>query len=338
MYLKQFLTNAEFQKVNNNDNSILLDCSKDETEVLRIFIDSLLDEDNCQVIFRGENSKKAFNRSGADRCGKSFKKRLARHSDIIFYIGEKSSSYLYSKYSERIPHDINAVDNNVFIRIFNELSNISNKFTQAESSKLDERFCKYFLETSKEKFIEKISKLETSEKEQIKFYYFWLLHTLDESPYKSVSNFLSTSKDYRVAINFAKEEIVYCGWIPRPIKNRAVYLGSIIQLKQRLKKYDLPVYNNEPYPEEREISLVGGLFPHYTFGIYNIKNKKFIINKYIFNEYSFNLIKSGMSEIIINSGIQIDQSNFRNSLELRNSKYFRWLTYASDIGFYDNDI
>ncbi|ACF11511.1 hypothetical protein Cpar_1104 [Chlorobaculum parvum NCIB 8327] len=332
MYLKELLKSVGIQRVTNDS---LGSVSPEKEKLIRVFIDALLDEDNCQAVFRGEDRVSAYEQSGANTTTSLGREQLlATHSDIIFYIGTKSRSYLYATDGIDVPIEIRSLDNSVFKTIFNEIEHsIEDGLYSGESE-----FTRYFCRANRDSFIEKISLVDDEEKQQIKIYYLWLLHVIGETEYKRYSNFLSTTKNHKVANRFGHDQIVYCGWIPRPIKKRAAYLGSLIQLEQRLKHLDLPTYNDEPYPDEQEISLLGGLFPHYTLGIFDPSTRKLIINTHLLDNAILDLISNGMSELVINLGIFIDQSEFESSEKLRNSKYRRWVSHSEGESFTDHNV
>lgn len=332
MYLKELLKTVDLLSISNGSLEPL-DLSK--KELIRIFIDALLDEDNCQAVFRGENKTAAYKQSGANRNTKKREDELlANHGKIIFYIGTKAQSYLYEPNGVDMPFDLRSINSHVFEKIFYEVSSLINKGLYRWAGE----FSDYFNKNSENDFLSRIDRVDEKEKHQIKIYYLWLLHVIGESEYKQYSNFLSTSKDHEVAKVFGKNELVYCGWVPRPIKERAAYLGGLIQLEQRMKCLGLPTYNNEPYPSEQEISLIGGLFPHYTLGIYHVPKKSLIVNTNLLDDAVLHLISNGMSEIVINMGIFIDQSQFVSSEELRNSQDNRWLSYSQENGYEDHCV
>lgn len=332
MYLKELLKSVGMQRVTNDSLGAV---SPEQEKLIRVFIDALLDEDNCQAVFRGEDRISAYRQSGANKTtGVGREQLLATHSDIIFYIGTKSKSYLYATDGIDMPFEIRSLDNLVFETIFNEIKYaIEDDLYSGESD-----FARYFQGTNRDSFIEIISHVDDEEKQQIKIYYLWLLHVIGETKYKRYSNFLSTTKNHKVANRFGYDHIVYCGWIPRPIKKRAAYLGALIQLEQRLKHLGVPTYNDEPYPDEQEISLLGGLFSHYTLGIFDPSTRKLIVNTHLLDDAILDLISNGMSELIINLGIFIDQSEFESSEKLRNSKYKRWVSHSESNSFNDHNV
>lgn len=331
MKLKQTIQNKELFKSTDDQLSSL---STEENLLISDFINALLDEDNCQLIFRGERKDHAYRKSGIARMyeGESEDSQFRKHGNSIFYIGSKAGSYLFKFEDIEFPINLNNTESELFNSIHKEFKqNINHPSLTNESD-----FTKYFTGDALD-FTSKIMSLDNSERIRIKYYYLWLLHVLGDTKYKKYSNFISTSKNYEIANEFGNDELVYVGWIPRPIKERSVYLGSLIQLSKRLTKLQLPVYSDEPYPKEDEISLIGGLFPHYIFGIYNQSKEIVLVNDYLFSAGMLEMIKHGLSNKIIEHGIGIDQSNFSNSEFLKISEYKRHLTYTKGEGYRDNE-
>jgi hypothetical protein len=325
MKLKQTLQDKKLYQTSTDKISPL---SKEKSTLINEFINALLDEDNCQLIFRGESISHSYRKSGIDenypKQGDNFK--FCVHGKSIFYIGSKADSYLFNFNEVDFPINLNNTDKDLFDSIYKEFKeNIDHQTLEKETE-----FKHFFDEKTAEDFTQKILNLEEDERVMVKYYYLWLLHVIGETSYKSYSNFLSTTKDYETANDFGNDELVYVGWIPRPIKKRAIYLGSLIQFSRRLKKLELPTYSDEPYPDENEISLIGGLFPHYIFGIYHQKRNLVLVNNYLLESNMLNLIKDGLSSLIIKHGIGINQSNFSNSEFLKISKYKRYLTYLNE--------
>jgi len=329
MKLRQTLQDRILHK-STNDKIRPLD--PENSKLISEFINALLDEDNCQLIFRGESILHAYNKSGTTR---RFNHRhedfqFCKHGNSIFHIGTKSDSYLFKFDDVDFPINLNCTDEEVFDSIFDELQlNIDHPTLENESE------FKKFFKAPKTEFTTKIMTLNADERIKVKYYYLWLLHVIGATNYKKYSNFLSTTKDYETANAFGQNELVYVGWIPRPIKKRSVYLGSLIQLSRRLKKLELPIYSDEPYPSENEISLIGGLFPHYVFGIYHQQKNIVLINSNLLQDGMLELIKDGRSNMIIKYGIGIDQTNFANSEFLKISKYKRHLAYLKEKGYID---
>jgi len=335
MKLKQSLKNQKFVKTNENNQIVNL--SREEKEYINILIEKLLDEDNCQLIFRGENMKSAFEHSGIEKCysNQSGEFKFSRHGESIFYIGSKAKSYLFKTDEVDFPIELDGTKDDLFKGIYEEFKqNIQHCKLENET-----KFKGYFI-TNRDSshFCEIIKPLDEKDKIAIKYYYLWLLHAIGETKYKCYSNFVSTTKNFNIAKKFGKEEIVYVGWVPRPIKERSVYLGSLIQARQRLEGLGLPVYMDEPYPTEDEISLIGGFYPHYILGIYNIPKKEFLINDHLLDKKMLDMIYEGRSEMIIEHGIGIDQSNFEKSKFLEISAYKRYNIHIKGKGYFDKEL
>lgn len=326
MNLKTSLAEVKFAKIENDG---ITDLTENESNSIKKFIHTLLDEDYCQIIFRGVSIERACKIAGVKS---SFlgdhKKTLNKLGRSTFFIGEKASSYSYKSDEVSFPIDINNVHDDIFKDIFNEFKHLVNS-RKAINNSFDNNFLNYFITFNEIQFVESIDKMDDEQKKLIKFYYLWLLHTIGDTAYKKYSHFVSTSKNYEIANKFGHREMVYCGWIPRPIKDRAVYLGSIVQSIDLIKSVGLPFYSDEPYPSEQEVSVLGAIFPHYILGIYHLPLKKFLINSYLLEGETMDLINSGFSDAIISFGVKIDQTIFSESQIFKDSIHKRYTNFLN---------
>ncbi len=310
------------------DEDCLTSLTNSEREKFSIFSDVLLDEDLCQLIFRGESCDHAYRKSNA--FGHTEEKKLVNHCRSVFYIGVKSKAYLYElRENDRLRvHDISEL---VFRKLHRLLHHASDETIHKH------RMINKLSSTDEDRFIEKILQMSDQEKFETKKYYTWILHVTGESQYNRMSYFLSTSKNYSVASNnFAEEGLLYCAWIPRPVRFYATYLRNLLQIEHRLEEVGLPTYRTEPYPEENEVSLLNGMFPHYTVGIYSFSEHKLVVNTPLLLELGGDGFGLRDAIRIIHDGIKIDQSDFEVSVELQNSSYKSWV--CSDASGFSEDF
>ena len=328
MNLKEIINGCKCYAVKKEKKEVVDGVEKD---MFNSLVESLLDEDDCQIIYRGEQKVYVYEKTGVtpEKINENNFNALLEHGKSVFYLGAKADSYLYGFNNVEFPIRIDDVSKDLFEKIFNE---IKTNFTNLKAEDNLE-FISFFNEINIKKFISIIGNLNDEEKWLTRLYYLWYLHTSGTTEYKKYSNFLSTSKSYKIAEEYSEGELVYIGWIPRPIKNRSVYLGSLMNIKKRLESLHLPTYENEPFPDEKEISLLGGFFPQYILGIYQVEEQELLINQNIFEKENSFLIKNGMSDLIVKLGFSINQSNFAKSDIYQKSAYSRYLSYSEENGY-----
>lgn len=253
-------------------------------------------------IYRGDSLK--------NLCKKLNVKYLQENTDTnlicerLFMVGEKAKRYYIDDKGFRI----NDYQDTVFrkiIKYFNDSIKNKNKdikyFFDRNSALRD-----FFLNSNNMYiFQEKIREASELEKLAIRDYYLILLHQLAAINYKNKSLFVSASKEYKIAEEFSRSRkekyrvILHC-W--QPIRNE----------KDVVKKFSLPTYSFHPYQYQKEYSLLGGILPHFIHMIEFCYQNEFIPNPNIFNQ--------DINEYTFYYGLDIDQRNFFEILELTNYK------------------
>lgn len=216
----------------------------------------------------------------------------------LFMVGEKAQRFYTNDENFKINEAYDFVFENIMNYFSTSLKN-KNKHTIAffdRNITLKEFFSN---RSNKELFLEKISDATKQERIAIRNYYLTLLHQLASIGYKKKSHLVSTSKHYNIAEKFGREVILHC-WQP-------------IQMERNIiKKYKLPAYSVGPYDYQKELSIIGGILPHFISGLEIIKTKEFYPNPNIF-------INEITNEHFLN-GLEIDQSNFENIINSTNYK------------------
>ncbi len=220
-------------------------------------------------------------------------------------VGEKGKRY----YNELEGFTINDTDDIVFTKIVDYLKDsIRNKNSRVIAFfEKNEDFRKFFSNSqNKTTFIKALETLNTNDKLAVRNYYLILLHQLSAINYKDKSHFVSTTKDYKTAKRFGGNQrdktdqvILHC-WQP------------ILHEKQIVLKCGLPAYKTSPYSYQKEITIFGGIFPHFISGIEVAKTKSFYPNPNIFN--------GKITKDTFLYGLNIDQSNFEVIAKLTNYK------------------
>jgi hypothetical protein len=177
---------------------------------------------------------------------------------------------------------------------------------------------------NRSKFILLANKLTSSDQLLTRDYYCWLLHTAANQRFHSYSYYVSTTTDPEISNNYSNENgpvsILY--FIPKPIYRFATSFETILKASKLLININLPVINSEVYPDEFEISIKGGLFPHFIIGFYEYENDKFVFNHHLFKN-SNKSIKS-----IFKNGLEIDQSDF--------FEYIKKTSYHSGVAMFSD--
>lgn len=268
---------------------------------------------NIKILYRGEKKSNLMYRLNTHNQDKIF--------DKLFIVGEKASNYykdngMNNTNSDTRDYmlDINDISNNTFSYIFNAIEdNLNNN---GDESNEDSAFENYFLdENNKEFFLNKISELTDKNKLRIKDYYYAYLHTCNEIV-NNFSHYTSTSLCSELAWSFtgseSNDKIMFHFILKKPYLDFAIYSRNQGHLKTLCNSINLPIYEAR-YDHENEISIKGGLLPHFIFGMEYIENneKKFIVNPYLFeNDYDINNI--------ITKGFPINEEYFEETIKTTN--------------------
>lgn len=243
-------------------------------------------------------------------CKKLNVQYLQENTDVnliterLFMVGEKAKRY----YIDDSSFKINNYEDVVFKKIINYLK---------DSLKNKNNSIKYFFErnsvlrdffsdkNNQPIFLERIKNASEYEKLSIRDYYLTLLHQLAAINYKNKSHFVSTSKEYKIAEKFSnskkdKNRIILHCWQPEKSE------------KNTVKKFKLPTYSFHPFQYQREYSLLGGILPHFIHMIEFCDQNIFIPNP--------NIFKQEINDYTFYYGLDIDQSNFTEIIELTNYK------------------
>ncbi len=232
----------------------------------------------------------------------------------LFIIGEKAQRY----YSDEDTFRIDDAEDYVFGKIHKYLKNSikSNNTNTISFFNRNKNLRDFFSSlTNRHRFLSIIQEANETERFHIRNYYLTLLHQLAAINYKNKSHFVSTSRDYRIAENFS----VKSGELDRII----LHCWQPIQIERNfVRKYNLPSYSLGPYDYQKEISVLGGILPHFISGIEISQKNEFYPNP--------NILKSEVSDELFIFGLNIDQSNFQNVFESTN--------YRKSIVTYGNNM
>ena len=283
---------------------------------------------NDKFIYRGDKKEKLYPIYGLEKDSSD-----EMFQDILFILGAKSHMFL-----TRLPGineiNIDGADNSVFCLIFRMLSNLLERefpfgpikravsnFRKRERGIFD-FFCKQYNE---QKFINIAEGLPLREQIIVRDYYLGLLHHITKSEYYASSFLLSTSIDFTQAYKFARKRekensenpLILFGWIPYKYEGiLSVPDSRVLRQKINMEAIGLPVYERSFFSYQKEVTLKGGLLPHYLLGYLhqNEGDEVFEINPALFRTSNS---WDGME-------LPVDQSSFHQYMQ--NTLFGRYFT------------
>ncbi len=178
-------------------------------------------------------------------------------AERLFYYGNKAKSLW--KFQCNRPYGINEVSDKVFSLIFKEFYQILQKAsvnTQTDKyiAKNSHQFAFFCNKNNEEIFLKTVKPYIDSEKLIIRNYYFSILHQLNESNFNHSSVLISSTTNENEANKFSggSKGIKIFFWQPNLKKKRPIFK-------------DLPIFNGNPYENQKEIPVFGVIFPHYIY-------------------------------------------------------------------------
>lgn len=222
----------------------------------------------------------------------------------LFIIGEKSKRF----YTDEEIFKIDNTDNYVFEKIIKYFKDSLKNQNRNIITFFDRNLELKIFFSKKQNitvFLSILDNASSNEKFAIRNYYLTLLHQLASINYRNKSHFVSTSVDYKIAEKFSRSSgskyrvILHC-WQPLKEELRII------------RKYNLPTYTLGPYHYQKEISMLGGILPHFIAGVEFSNSKEFYPNP--------NIFKQNISDKTFLSGLDIDQTKFDDILLLTNYK------------------
>lgn len=302
---------------------LLLDEKKENNDLLYLYRGDMLN--NLKIVFK-----------------ESYKEDIFQE---LFYFGTKSR-FTYSKTinneKEEVFSNINDCSERVLDKIFDDLlqvvqsSKFATRYIKNENHEtkphkyIDDNFKKYFENSdNKDVFKEIFTNLVTlEEKVLLRDYFLYLLHT--SATMQGDTILVSTTTKKSVAKKFTRrrendKRIIFHYFIFEPYFCHTITPWKMEELHKWIEGLALPLYCPMGlYPQQKEVSIKGGLYPQNILGIELVDEKKFIVNP--------NLFHFGVDEmefLIKYKKIPIDQERF---LERINNE-----TYHSDsIWTHDN--
>lgn len=276
---------------------------------------------NILMLYRGMDMEYQLNKLNVSSTSEIF--------DKLFVLGEKASNFHndQKKYNNNNNEerdyllDINDISDNTFRYLYNNLKEQAN----------DIEFEDYFETNNEEIFLETIQVLSSKEKLRVRDYYYSYLHTCGDVVNR-FSHYTSTSLEYKNTFDFMESDnkLIFHYILIKPYINFAVYSRNMPFLVNLCKSKNLPVYKAR-YHHENEISIKGGLLPHFILGIECIENcqRTFVVNPCLFD-------KSLTVADIVTKGFPINQEFFNDVI--KTTQYNRFSTVYDNGEMVQEDI
>ncbi len=292
----------------------------------------------AKVIYRGDQKSRVLGRFNLteNSVPRPF-------NDMLFLIGDKGRIFLSEVEKEinsKSSFDISDNSENFFCAIFDMLHKLLfspvivsgvQKRIDVFKSKEPDLVTFFQQKNNKKNFFAKVKGSPVNEIILIRDYYLTLLHHIDRSDYYPFSFLLSTTKSFSVAQKFVDkhaanhDEIIFVGWVPQN-QNAVLYSPFTASGKQDIvEKHDLPTYKKSFFPYQEEISIKGGLLPHFLIGYFYSDRQEayFEVNPYFINHSKKNWIVDGLP---------IDQGEFWN--KIKDTQFRRMFYYDPQTGYW----
>ncbi|MFW0716572.1 hypothetical protein [Pedobacter sp. N23S346] len=256
-------------------------------------------KNNYKFIYRGDKKDKIQSVYGLteDRFEYDFRRS-------IFVLGAKASMFIEGVLPGANNIDIAEAGNNEFRLIFRMLHNLlqrelpfgTARIAIKSFTKTEEVLVTFFRNQGNESvFIDIINGLDSQKQIPIRDYYLALLHHISKSDYYASSFLLSTTTSFTQANKFAwshekkysNNPLILFGWLPEKYEGILNAPDSrILKRKIDMEALGLPFYEKSFFPGQQEITLKGGLLPHYLLGYLhnNGEEEVFEINPALFKQ------------------------------------------------------
>lgn len=193
-------------------------------------------------------------------------------------------------------------------------------------------FCNAFKSECEDDLTEKYRKLDDDGRRAVNMCYLSILHAINTASYRSQSGFLSTTVDPYVADRFG-HGIVLFGWIPKHSMVQRTFRHDVCMAEMAVpKRSGLPYCRSTAYPEQREISVLYGLLPHFIIGF--AVRSRFYVNPAVFRTMERLNGCETMRELqqirrsVISHGIEVDQTEFMD--QFMQTAYRRYFVFDGE--------
>ena len=238
----------------------------------------------------------------------------------VFLIGQKSSFAKARKINphkrEIYLHGINDCSKIVLDNLFTQLSNIckEKRLEKKVEKNTSKEFKNYFLnQGNRLSFIDEIHSQEKEVKLFLRDYYLYFIHTSniikEDSILVSTSTKISTARCF--TSNCGDRKIIFHYFICEPYICHTFTPWKMKEFEKAIEEeMQIPLFDSKGlFPNQHEVAIKGGLFPHNIFGIELVTKKKFIVNPHLFND------NNDLKKIFKYGQISINQSNFDEDIK-----------------------
>lgn len=310
-------------RVVNSSTTRLQELNKNQTEIFNNFKKLLLEKlahSEINISYRGDKKSilKQIMFQGTDKYHDyDFYSR-------IFNLGGKTKQ-CYTGGNDFTIKKIDDTSHETFINIFNELNDIFNNYINNEDIVYKLQVFKMynpdiynFFSTSSnlDKFKKLVNNLCSNELIWIRDYYIYLIHIFGktkiyyDSPLISTSYSFNTAKSFGTNNNKHDDCLIYIYLITMPMEEIGIDESYLDNFKTYQAFSKFPLIKKTAFPEEKEFSVFGALFPHNIIGIYDLKKDKIIINSHLFLNNNPNDL-----ELCANEGFDIPIHYFNSSFK-----------------------
>ena len=186
---------------------------------------------------------------------------------------------------------------------------------------------------NEQQFVDITQSLSLPQQILVRDYYLALLHHISKSEYYASSFLLSTTSNFSQAYKFAwkgedansDRPAILFGWVPKQYEGiLSVPDTYVLRRKIDMAALGLPVYEKSFFSNQQEITLKGGLLPHYLLGYLHVHegNEIFEINPVLFQT---NDLWDGIE-------LPIDQSTFHQRIQ--NTLFGRYFSFDEENNRY----
>ncbi|MBB5438539.1 hypothetical protein HDC92_002215 [Pedobacter sp. AK017] len=242
--------------------------------------------------------------------------------------------------------EIAQTGSNMYKLLFRMLSNLLNRefpFSATRNALKtfranEQEVAQYFRNQNNERhFLDRVGTLTQRQKIYIRDHYLALLHHVSKSEYYNSSFLLSATSSFRQAHRFAwKDEaensenpLILFGWVPKNYEGLlSTPRSSSVRSKIDVDRLGLPIYHQSFFPWQQEVTLKGGLLPHYTLGYLYYQGGALI--------FEINPALFATDETWNGRELPVDQSTFHQ--RIRNTIYGKYFSMDENANFQQHRV
>jgi len=287
------------------------------------------DDGKLLTTFRGDSYTRLAERVGGDHGWEGV---LYQRT---FYFGDKSKHFLENNASIAKRAHLRAIDDvsdATFEFLFKKIAKICQLDVYKGHLFLKDNvdIVRFFVTPeNKEFFLSSIRNQPEGIKMLVRDYYLYLLHTAGKKGVSKESVLVSTSTHWMQARGFVDQldtrQIIYYYFVPAPFERYCITSYICQNAYSVIERLSLPRYQPDSglYPDQREVSMRGGLLPHFMLGILRVDLDEFVVNPHLLA-----MPEEDLQSIVV-SGIKIDQAHFHD--RIKETNYQRYSELRGDM-------